>query len=337
MKFLKQFAGWVTDSEHNVFLRARITLTAWYTLGIILIMGIFSLLLYLSLAHNLYDTLQDTVRSVAELRSIYGDATDQLQNMIMIADGAGILLIILLSYFLAGRTLRPIQKALDDQKRFSADASHELRTPLAIIQSESEVILRQQNAPIEAYQATIRSTLEEVTRMKKLTEQLLDIARSDHSRKNIALFSLSQSVEQVLEAIKPTLEKNHITLKTDIQSEVMMEGISNLITHAIQNVFQNSANYTQNGGTVHIALQTNKDEATIRVTDTGIGIAKDDLPHIFERFYRASNSRDYKHDGAGLGLAIVQQIIRDHRGSITLESDLGKGTTAIITLPIKAA
>src|SRR5258708_476648 len=151
MRFSKPLEEWATALRHNIFLRARLTLTLFYVVVMALIMGIFSLLLYYSLMRNLSDSLQDKFEDRAAENKVYTRTTDQLESAILWGDGIGILLVTFFSYFLAGKTLKPIRRALEDQRHFSSDASHELRTPLSVIQSESEILLRSKNPSLEEY------------------------------------------------------------------------------------------------------------------------------------------------------------------------------------------
>ncbi len=334
MRFSKPLEEWATALRHNIFLRARLTLTLFYVVVMALIMGIFSLLLYYSLMRNLSDSLQDKFEDRAAENKVYTRTTDQLESAILWGDGIGILLVTFFSYFLAGKTLKPIRRALEDQRHFSSDASHELRTPLSVIQSESEILLRSKNPSLEEYKATVQSTLEEVARMKKITEQLLIVARSEESaKKGFKKISLSRFVEHAVKSFGPAALAKKIKIHGDVDDGIFIYGVPDLIEHAVSNIVQNSIDYALSEGKIIIKLKKNRDKAVLEVSDTGIGIPKKDVPHIFERFYRAENGAGQKKGGSGLGLAIVQQIVKSHNGSINIESVEDKGTKVSISLP----
>jgi two-component system sensor histidine kinase CiaH len=337
MNFWKPSAGLAIDLKHNIFLRARLTLTFFYVLAIGIIMGIFSLLLYYSLATNLYDSLQDKFPNKIEQRLVYAETTDNLQNDILTSDIVGIIIIMFLAYILSGKTLKPIRQALDDQKRFSADASHELRTPLAVIQSESEVLLREKNAPVSEYRHILQSTLEEVAKMKKITEELLIIARSEYTKAQLfEKINISEIVLAIIKNMQPIADAKQLSMTHTLQNSLFTSGDRILVQHAVINVLQNALDYTLPGGSISVNLGIKNNKILLVITDTGIGIAAKDIPHVFQRFYKSANSREYKQDATGLGLSIVDQIIKDHRGKISIESMINKGTTFTITLPLQA-
>ena len=169
---LKQFAVSATKLKHNIFGRARITLTFYYILIIMLVMGLFSCLLYFALIDNIRTDLRDQFDNEIIEQEVYSQTVDHVEDTIIGGDISILIVFGFLSYFLANRTLNPIKKALSDQQNFSADASHELRTPLAIMQSEAEIILRNNKATTQDYKDVLRSGLEEISKMKKNYEDL---------------------------------------------------------------------------------------------------------------------------------------------------------------------
>src|SRR5258708_6090972 len=285
MRFLKLFEEWVIALKRNMFLRARLTLTLFYMVVIALIMGIFSVLLYYSLISNLSDSLQDKFENKAKENRVYADTTDQLQSSIIWGDSIGIIIVTFFSYFLAGKTLKPIRRALDDQKHFSSDASHELRTPLSVIQSESEILLRSKNPTPGEYRQIVQSTLEEVAKMKKITEQLLLVARSEEGvRKDFRKINLSDTVNRMIKNLDLVADAKEIKIHCHINGNVFILGIPDLVEHAISNILQNSIDYTPPRGEVNIKLEEKKGEAELKIKDTGIGIPEKDISNIFKRF-----------------------------------------------------
>ena len=170
--------------------------------------------------------------------------------------------------------------------------------------------------------------------MKKIVENLLVIARSDDNTHNdkFSKIDLSTLVEKISSKLQQIALAKNVSSNCNIEQNLYVKGNPYFLEHAISNVIQNAIEYTKQGN-VLIELSKDKKEAIVKIIDTGIGIDKKDLPHILKRFYRADSAKNIK-SGAGLGLAITNQIIKDHYGKIEVESELGKGTIFIIKLPI---
>jgi signal transduction histidine kinase len=297
-------------------------------------MSVFSFLLYFALIGNIRDALRDQFYDETIEQEVYTQTIDHLEDVIFWSDIGTLLILSLFSYFLADKTMRPIQKAFEDQRRFSADASHELRTPLAIMQSEAEIVLRDKNSGSKEYKKTINSNLEEVGRMKKIIEDLLLMARSNQKVRNEAIskIDLSALAHKIILKMKPVAEIKNLTLEQKLEKNLLIKGDISYLEHAILNIIQNAIEYTQKGN-VSVESFAKNGTAFLKVIDTGVGISAKDLPHILKRFYKADSSRENKKGSAGLGLAIADQIIRDHDGNITIESKLGKGTSITIGFP----
>ena len=178
--YLKQFTAWVTVLTHNPFEKARLKLTLFYVGAIIVIMGLFSLVLIATLEKNIQDSSEDITDGYLVQHKALIRTKDTVETVIYTIDGILILIIGGIGYFLAGRTLRPIQESLDKQKRFTADASHDLRTPLAIMKTEMEVALQDKRTNDISYRKIIASNLEEVNKMATLVSDLLLVARDNH-------------------------------------------------------------------------------------------------------------------------------------------------------------
>ena len=326
---------WVTVLTHNPFEKARIKLTFFYIGTMIIIVGIFSLILIATLEKNIQDSVEeitggDQVRQEALLKT-----RDGIEMTVLTIDGILILIIGGIGYFLAGRTLRPIQQSLDRQKRFTADASHDLRTPLAIIKTEMEVALQNKHIDDTSYKKTIESNLEEVNKMTTLVSNLLLLARTEHTleKDTFKLVDIHECVDSVVKKIQIKAQEKSISL---VMKRTVHENIKvhvHNFERVLQNIIQNAINYTPSGGKVTISIHKEKSDYRIIVVDTGVGISEADLPHIFERFYKASHSRN-DASGSGLGLSIAKQIIEQHKGSIAISSLPGKGTEVTIILPL---
>ncbi len=245
---------------------------------------------------------------------------------VLIAGGAA-------SYALARRSLKPIEDSLEAQKRFTSDASHELRTPLTAIQTENEVALRSRNLTKEQAVNLLKSNLEEVAKLKALSEGLLALATNDGVENLDQNVSLKDVTEQAMERVSKAARLKKIKLENDVKS-LKVKGNPQSLTDLIAILLDNAIKYSPAGSKVSINSEKKDKSAVITVKDKGRGIAKSDLPHIFERFYRADASRNKQQaEGYGLGLAIAKKIVDLHSGSIDVNSTPRKGSTFIIRLP----
>jgi len=229
-----------------------------------------------------------------------------------------------------------IDSAFNAQKQFIADASHELRTPLTIIYSELEFAKRRvaDGETIESLQ----NSLSEIDRLARMTESLLLLARLDSSPSRLT-FSMVRLDELLLECVQfvhKIAEQKGIQVKVHVDEAVEIQGDIERLRSALLNLLDNAVKHSRAGSEVRVSLSisTSPDrQARITVADNGPGIPPDDLPHVFERFYRASSDRA-ESSGSGLGLAIAQRVVSLHNGSLEIRSELGKGTVFTLTLPV---
>lgn len=231
--------------------------------------------------------------------------------------------------------LEKIQQVFISQKQFIQDISHELRTPLTIMRGELEVALKRRRSP-EEYSATLMSSLEETTRVGKLLENLLALARLDSSS-----VSLSRDLEDISTIMRDTLAdmeilavQKGISIDFVSQKGIILPMDRDKIIRAFVNILDNAIKYTPEYGKLSVEVIREGDTAIVTIADTGIGIPQQDLPHIFDRFYQVDKSRS--SEGFGLGLSIARSIIEAHGGSIAVESRQGHGTTFLISLPLRA-
>jgi heavy metal sensor kinase len=226
-----------------------------------------------------------------------------------------------------------LSESLEQQRRFTADASHELRTPLATLLTETQTILsRDRDAP--SYRESLEVCRRAADRMRVVVERLLLLARADAgevtmARQPVRLDTLTQRVVDDLRAIAAARQ---VTLSCEGQP-VTVSGDANRLTDAITNLVTNAIDYNVPNGRIDISVVARANEADIRVADTGIGIDSADLPHVFERFYRADPARARVRGGAGLGLAIARWIVDEHGGRITGSSEPGRGSVFTVVLP----
>jgi heavy metal sensor kinase len=229
-----------------------------------------------------------------------------------------------------------LQAAFERQKQFTSDASHELRTPLAVMRGEIELALRRERRP-EEYQQTLASALEEVVRLSRLVEDLLMLARADAGRVELHCepVELRELCANITDYISPLAEQRAQTLRFDApDTTVTIHADQQRIKQLLLNLLDNAIKYTGEGGAITLTLKAENHEAILTVTDTGRGIPTEDLPHVFERFFRRSaKTADRTASGSGLGLSIVKWIVDAHAGQIDVQSESGRGTTFAVRLP----
>lgn len=247
------------------------------------------------------------------------------------------LLILLLStvgsYYFARSTLKPIEESYESQQRFTADASHELRTPLTAMKTEIEVALRDEKLEIGEAKELLNSNLEEIDKLEQLSKALLKLAKTDAAIKDdFRDLSLKEVLAESIEKVAPLAEKKAIVLASDL-AELQAKGDKQSLGELFVILLENAIKYSPAKSKINIALQKIENHNVIRIKDRGIGIKASDLPHIFERFYRADHSRNKeKVDGYGLGLSIAKQIAEMHGGKISVTSTAGRGSEFVVKL-----
>lgn len=243
------------------------------------------------------------------------------------------ILIGLLAYYLAGKAMVPIQWSFDKQKKFVSDASHELRTPLSIFYSSLEILEIEEAQQLSPFGKDLIADLkDEAEIMKELIDKLLFLARNDQQqvpiqKEIIPLSTLLEKVSSKFQRITPP----EIQFSYEIQENIELLGDTSKIQELLYILLDNAIRYTKSG-TITLSLLKNKDYVKITVADSGIGMTEQELPLVFERFYRSDAAR--QRNGTGLGLAIAKAIVEQHDGNIYATSTVNKGTTIHIELPI---
>ncbi|MBU1130382.1 HAMP domain-containing histidine kinase, partial [Patescibacteria group bacterium] len=238
-------------------------------------------------------------------------------------------------YFLAGKTLKPIENAMNDQKRFIADASHELRTPLTALKTSMEVDLRSKKLSKQT-KKILKSNLSDVNNLNSLTNNLLRLARQNGNGNNIKLKTVKiiNIINKALKSINPLAQQKNIKININAEPKNQtVKGNSDLLTELLIILLDNATKYTPKDGSIFITTTTTKKHLILKIKDTGIGIARQHLPHIFDRFYRVDISRS-KESGFGLGLSLAKKIITQHKGSINVKSEINHGSTFTLHLPL---
>lgn len=231
----------------------------------------------------------------------------------------------LLGYYFAGQAMKPIGKAFDSQRKFVSDASHELRTPLSVFYSSIDLLMREEKQNLSPFgQEVLEDVKSETEIMNRLINDLLLLARSDNQQFTIERKELNLSVllRSIGEKVTRTVPKD-IEFKILIEDEIYLNGDEVRIQQLVYILLENAFRYTSKGF-VMLTLKKQGDFIVLTIEDSGAGIKKENLPHIFERFYRGDVSR--VRDGSGLGLSIARTIVDAHHGEINVKSEPGEGT-----------
>lgn len=233
------------------------------------------------------------------------------------------------------RMIERLERAFIQIRKFTSDVSHELRTPLTILQGEMEIALHSRKTP-EEYEDVLVSALEEVGRLTNVVESLLELSRAEMGQINMNFQdeNISKIALDVVEDISIIAESKDIKIETKIESNVIVPIDAPRIHQALLNLLDNAVKYTPRGGYVTLSLQKNGEYVELVVEDNGIGIPKEEIPHIFDRMYRVDKARASNIQGAGLGLSIVKWIVESHHGTIDVQSEVNKFTRFIVNLPL---
>ncbi len=227
-----------------------------------------------------------------------------------------------------------LERSFEIQRRFTADASHELRSPLSRLRAELEVTLRRPRAVAE-YEETLRSCLDEVERVQNLAEELLELARIDARQEpeTAQPIAVSEIVAAAVAAVTPEAERRGIAVLVDQAREILVHAAPIAAKVALANVLDNAVKFSPPHGEVKVVVSAQQDDAVVAVSDMGPGIAAEDVPRLFQRFYRGKASRATDVPGVGLGLAISRALVERQGGRVAVQSAGEKGATFIIHLP----
>jgi two-component system sensor histidine kinase CiaH len=335
----------------QLFESARLKLTTFYLAIIMLVSVSFSLAIYKGVTLEFgrsFTRIEQRLRAgEGNFRMLVGPrpffredletARRRILTGLLYANGVILLLSGAAGYFLAGRTLEPIEKALEEQKRFVADASHELRTPLTALKTSLEVALRDKKMSLKEARKILASNLEDINNLQSLTNNLLALTRYQEGVTDFVFkkVNIAEVIENAVKKIHPLAKKKGTAVNLKV-GDIVLEADRESLEEMALIFLDNGIKFTPQGGKVTITTRAGKKYALIEVKDSGVGIAKKDLPHIFDRFYRADKSRTKTGaDGFGLGLSLAKRIIEMHGGSIDVSSVVDKGTTFSIKLPLE--
>jgi two-component system, OmpR family, heavy metal sensor histidine kinase CusS len=238
-------------------------------------------------------------------------------------------------------TLNAMLSRLEDSVRrmtqFIADASHELRAPVSLIRTTAEVAVQKRDRPAGEYLEALDEILQESERTSQVVDSLMLLARADSGKENLECVTVDACavVKEAAEQGERLARTHGLKFNATIpDGPVSIQADADTLRRALLILLDNAVKYTPQGGSVRITLETNREFAVLSVSDTGIGIASQDLAHIFDRFWRADRARSREQGGAGLGLSIAKWIVDIHRGSIDVESELGKGSAFHLRVPL---
>lgn len=319
-----------------MFKEARIKLTVWYLAIIMAISLSFSCVIYVGINRELSrieDFQRVRIQGIVKGNPVFfeniptsdidviGETRIRIISTLAFINISILVLSGLGGYFLAGQTLDPIKKMVDKQKEFVSNASHELRTPLTSLKTEIEVALRDKKLTLKDAKSLLSSNLEDVDKIQKLSNYLLKLNR--YEKDDRIPFTSVDLKEVVTKAVGNFKYKFSLNLQKSI-----VKGSEDSLIDLVMVLLDNAVKYG-NGKKIEVRI---KKGGILEVADHGDGIAKEDMPHIFERFYRADASRNKdKSESYGLGLSIAKSIVEMHKGTIEVKSKLGQGTTFRVT------
>jgi heavy metal sensor kinase len=228
-----------------------------------------------------------------------------------------------------------LETAVQQMKDFTAAISHELRTPLTVLRGEAEVALAEGRRP-DDYRRVLESQLEEIDKLSRMVNQMMVLAKAESgqiefARRHIDLGGLARLLVDQMEPLATT---KGVSLQSRMNGPVWVLGDEGWLERALLNVIDNALKFTRRGGHVQVCARAEAPFAILEVSDDGIGISPQALPHVFERFYREDRSRSKVMEGTGLGLSLVEWIVRQHEGQVSVESQPERGTTLRIQLAL---
>lgn len=262
---------------------------------------------------------------------------DTLLYVLGLGGIVSVLIAVVAGLFLAKRALIPIQRSWEKQQQFIADASHELRTPLSVILLNLERLFRNPDHTIEQESEQIMVSIQETKRLNKLVADLLTLARTDSNELQILKqrIRVDEIVQKGVQSFRPLAAMKEMEIETQIDPLLETMGDAERLQQLIIILLDNALKYNDKHGKITVTCQKEGNWATIVVADNGIGIPKEELPFIFDRFYRGDKMRSRSTDGTGLGLSIAKWIVEAHGGKIRVESAWGAGSIFTVMLPLK--
>lgn len=308
----KIYLGRHMDSDYYLLLRLKTAIYTIIPLSLIvqLIVGILSGGVLLSPIKKITGQTREITReNLSTARLDEGKSTGEIKELIQVLN----------------QMLDNLQDAFEAQERFVSDASHELKTPIAVLQGYSDMLKRWGKKDEEVLEESVDAIFKETQHMKNLVEMLLFLARTNNKTANLKIenFFLNDLLEEIIKDTQHTC--NNRNLSTGKMMAFTIDADREMIKQLIRILIENAIKYTVENGEIKLSCYTDGEFGYVVVQDTGIGISKEDLPHIFERFYRADKARS-RGTGSGLGLSIAKKIADAHNAEILISSEMGSGT-----------
>lgn len=231
------------------------------------------------------------------------------------------------------RMIERLESSFHQIKDFSENVSHELRIPLSILRGQTELSLKKYRS-VDEYRTTLESNLEEILRMEDIVERLLFLSKAERGEVELhrSELDIKNLIEWTYMQFQLQAKEKMINLELKTNGPVCIYGDEVLLRELLLNLVKNAITYTKEGGNIILAMEKNDENVIISISDTGIGIPEEDIPHIFERFYQVDKSRSTQ--GSGLGLSICKWVAASHQGRIVVESTVGMGTKFTVYLPL---
>lgn len=266
------------------------------------------------------------------------------QNMISLVKTLGTVSLValaaffLMSLFLSRWALRPVERAWKQQQQFVADASHELKTPLTVIIANDSILMSQPEATVESQMQWIESTETEAHLMQGLVNDMLDLARPEDAERAVTCgrVDFSDVVESTVLQFESVAFEHGVQLDDSVAPDLFIEGDAARLQRMVSTLVDNACKYVDEKGTVRVTLERTGSTCQLRVNNTGPVVDSEDLPHLFDRFYRSDKARTRGKGGFGLGLSIAKSVVDDHKGTIEAASTAEDGTTFTVVLPLQA-
>ncbi len=342
------------ELSKTMFKEAKLKLTGWYLAIIMSITIAFSSTVYFGVVQYTQIALESQMRKIERQMEIYGEnfplpkilearydieaLLEFRKNTFVTLLGINLLVLIIsavLGYFLAGKTLDPIEQMIQKQKRFISDAAHEIRTPLTAMKTDLEVTLRDKNLKISDSKAALSNTIEEIDRLHILTTRLLEKSRAQNSEELVdpKIIHADEILNKVVSKFSNLAKEKNQVIKTFIKPS-KVKGDPLKIEELFSNILENAIKYNFPQKEIIVRMEIKRGNSVTQIIDHGIGISEQDLPNVFEPFYRTDQSRTNSgKEGYGLGLSISKEIVSSHKGHIHIRSKPSQGTTVTITIP----
>ncbi len=334
----------------GIFHSARLKLTGFYLL-VLIVSSLVLTLSFMGLARFAFDHAdQDDRGVVRQLINNYYSVpvqpnyfnnyqTQQSKNVhhdliedVIVINFVALVVGGLISYWYAGKTLKPIEEAHNAQARFASDASHELRTPLATLRLENEVFLHQKDASLAEAKDLIKSNLEEAQRLENLADNLLALTQYNSVHLDLKPVLMTDIINQAIENTAKFAKNKHIEILCDIPSKAAVIGQEDSLVQLVTIIIDNAIKYSPAHTTTYLHAIKDADKYHLSIRDEGAGISEEDLPFIFDRLYRGDKSRSAKVAGYGLGLSLAKEIAEANKASIIARNYPQGGAQFVVTL-----